>query len=251
MRRKIVAGNWKMHGSQAAIADLLAVLKEGIVDISDVQCVLLPPHVYLSQVSQTLKGTAIAWGGQDLSANEPGAYTGDVAAQMLRDLGCSYVLVGHSERRALHHEGNTLVALKFAQAKQYGLQPILCVGETLQQREAGQTEVIINAQIDAVLNLQAGVVVLHDAVIAYEPVWAIGTNMSATPEQAQQVHAMIRTKIAQADHDIAAQLPILYGGSVKAGNAQALFAMADVDGGLVGGASLDGGEFLGIMQCIN
>jgi len=251
MRQKIVAGNWKMQGNQAFIADLLAVLTAGIDRIAGVQCVLLPPYVYLSQLAQVLQESVIVWGAQDVSANEPGAYTGDIAAQMLRDLGCRYVLVGHSERRLLHHEDNTLVALKFAQAKQYGLRPILCVGETLEQRQGGQTEAILQAQIDAVLNLSAGVTLLRDAVIAYEPVWAIGTNISADPEQVQEVHAMIRHKIAQLDDELAQQLPILYGGSVKASNASALFAMPDVDGGLVGGAALDGDEFLGIMRCIN
>lgn len=251
MRQKIVAGNWKMHGSQAAVADLLTVLTAGMARIDKVQCVLLSPFVYLSQLAQTLQGSAIVWGAQDVSANEPGAYTGDIAAQMLLDLDCRYVLVGHSERRLLHHEDNTLVALKFAQVRRHGLIPILCVGETLEQRQSGQTEATIQAQIDAVLNLQAGVDGVRGAVIAYEPVWAIGTGISASPEQAQEVHAMIRHKITQLDQEIANQLPILYGGSVKANNAQALFAMPDIDGGLVGGASLDGDEFLGIMRCIN
>ncbi len=240
-----------MHGCQAANTDLLAILKEGMANRAEVQCIVFPPYVYLSQVAQILKGSMIAYGGQDVSANEPGAHTGEVAAQMLLDIGCRYTLVGHSERRAQHHENNTLVALKFAQAKQKGLQPILCVGETLEQHQAAQTEMVINAQIEAILSLEAGVSGLREAVIAYEPVWAIGTGLSATPQQAQAVHSMIRKKIAEHDNDIAANLSILYGGSVKASNAQALFTMADVDGGLVGGASLDGEEFLRIIECIN
>ncbi len=251
MRPKIVAGNWKMHGTKAMIADLLAGLKAGLAAVRGVDIVVLPPFVYLEQVEQMLSDTTIAWGAQNLSANPPGAYTGEIAAEMLLDFSCRYVLVGHSERRALYNEDDVLVAMKFAHAKSHGLLPILCVGETLAERQAGQTDKVIKRQLDAVLNLAEGISAFNKSIIAYEPVWAIGSGLTATPEQAQAVHKMIRNKLAELNKDIAETTPILYGGSVKAANASALFAMADIDGGLIGGASLEARTFVEIVQCIN
>ncbi|MBS0358641.1 MAG: triose-phosphate isomerase [Proteobacteria bacterium] len=250
MRSKIIAGNWKMHGSKDSVTALLSNIKSNFA-ASSPQLIVFPPYVYLEQVQQTLKDTKIQWGAQNLSANEPGAYTGEVAAQMLLDFGCKYSLVGHSERRSFYHEDNILVAMKFAQAQRHHLIPILCVGETLQQREQGLTEEVIREQLQAVLLLQAGVQGFRQAVIAYEPVWAIGTGLTATPEQAQEVHQFIRRELAKQDEVIAAQVSIIYGGSVKAVNAKSLFAMPDIDGGLVGGASLDAHEFVEIAKCIN
>lgn len=251
MRPKIVAGNWKMHGSKAMVADLLAGLKTGLAGLAGVQTVVFPPFVYLEQVQQSLAGTGIAWGAQTMSANQPGAFTGEIAADMLKDFACGYVLIGHSERRTLYHEDDVLVAMKFAHAKAHGLTPIFCIGETQAEREAGQTEQVLNRQIDAVLSLEDGIHSFNNSVIAYEPVWAIGTGLTASPQQAQDVHQMIRQKLAALDETIAAQTAILYGGSVKASNAKELFAMADIDGGLIGGASLEAEQFVEIVRCIN
>lgn len=245
MRRKLVAANWKMHGSRAANAPLVdAVL--GSRSLPDVDCVICPPFVYLSEVGRLLRDTPARLGAQDVCAETSGAYTGEVAASMLRDVGCEYVIVGHSERRSLYGENDALVARKFAAAQSRGLIPILCVGEQLAEREAGRTEEVINRQLDAVLAL-SGVGSLERAVLAYEPVWAIGTGRNATPEQAGEVHAGLRARLAQRDARIAAGLRILYGGSVKAGNARELFSQPDVDGGLIGGASLKAEEFLNIL----
>ena len=198
-------------------------------------------------VAEWLGGSRIAWGGQNLSAHKSGAYTGEVSGAMLRDFGCSHVIVGHSERRALYGEGDEVVAEKFRAAQNVGLVPILCVGETLAEREAGETEAVIARQLDAVVHL-AGVAAMDSAIIAYEPVWAIGTGKTATPAQAQAVHAFIRQRLAQLSATVAERLRILYGGSVKAANAQELFGQPDIDGGLIGGASLDAGEFLAICR---
>lgn len=251
MRQAIVAGNWKMHGSPESTTRLLEGLKQGLPDLGSVHCVVFPPYVFIDQTAQLLQGTTIAFGAQNVSANEQGAYTGEVSADMLTALGCEYVLVGHSERRALYQEDDILVAMKFAQAKQHGLIPILCVGETLEQRQAGVTRDVVARQLDAILNLDAGISGFKKAVVAYEPIWAIGTGVTATPEQAQEVHQMIREKIAGLDKEIAEDLSILYGGSVKAANARELFAMPDIDGGLVGGASLQAEEYVEIVKCIN
>lgn len=251
MRQSIIAGNWKMQGNKASIASLLSQITAGYQAKADVSCVVFPPYVYLETVADHLASTGIRFGAQNLSVYDAGAYTGEISAAMLVDVGCNYVLVGHSERRSLYHEDNKTVALKFAQAKRHQLCPILCVGETLAEREAQQTEQVILSQLEAVLNLPNGVELFRDAVIAYEPVWAIGTGKTASPEQAQAVHAFIRGKIAALDPEIAGKLPVIYGGSVKADNAKALFAMPDIDGGLVGGASLNAFEFLEILACIN
>lgn len=242
MRRKIVAGNWKMHGSTDSVNTLLKAIAAFNYDCT---IVVFPPYVFIPAAQQQLKNTAIVWGAQNIATEMSGPFTGEVAGSMLKDFGCRYALVGHSERRTLYGETDEIVARKFIAAQQAGLTPMLCVGETLAEREAGQTAAVVSRQLDAVLTA-AGIGAFANAVVAYEPVWAIGTGLTATPEQAQAVHAQIREQIAQKDARIAAQLPILYGGSVKAGNAQALFAMKDIDGGLVGGASLDANEFKAI-----
>jgi triosephosphate isomerase len=247
MRRKIVAGNWKMHGSRAENGQLLEALVNGFGGDANLDCIVCPPFVYLHEISRLLRDASIQLGAQDVCAENSGAYTGEVSAHMLRDVGCQYVLVGHSERRALYGEDDRLVARKFVAAQAAGLTPILCVGEQLADREAGNTFEVIQRQLDAVLAI-VEVGALARARIAYEPVWAIGTGRNATPDQAQDVHAFIRGRIAARDAKIAAALPLLYGGSCKAGNAAELFAMPDVDGGLIGGASLKAEEFLAICR---
>ncbi|MGQ0652933.1 MAG: triose-phosphate isomerase [Betaproteobacteria bacterium] len=232
-RTRLVAGNWKMHGSRASNRALLEAVAAGAGGFDGVQCAVCPPFPYLQQVSEQLAGTRIALGAQDVSEHAQGAHTGEVAASMLAELGCRYVLVGHSERRKLYGESDARAAAKFAAARAAGLTPILCVGETLDEREAGRTEAVVARQLDAVR--------FDGGVLAYEPVWAIGTGRNATPEQAQEVHAFLRKKVP-------AETVILYGGSVKAQNAAAIFAMPDVDGGLIGGASLVANEFLEIAK---
>jgi triosephosphate isomerase (TIM) len=242
MRRQMVAGNWKMHGSRAATQALLADLEMNLNAEWPIDIVVFPPYVYLSEAARLLEGGRIAVGAQDVCAESAGAFTGQVCAAMLKDVGCRYVIVGHSERRRLNHEDDALVARKFAAALGAGLIPVLCVGETLEEREAHQTEAVIARQLDVVIAMQ-GVEGFAHAVLAYEPVWAIGTGRTASPEQAQAVHAFLRGRIQAQDAKMARQLRILYGGSVKAGNAGELFSMPDVDGGLVGGASLSADEF--------
>lgn len=245
MRVKFVAGNWKMNGSLASNEALLRVLVPALTGISGVDCAVCPPYAYLSQVQRLLQGSRVTLGGQDLCQHGNGAYTGGVSAAMLRDCGCAWVLVGHSERRALFGETDGLVAEKFAVAQQAGLRPVLCVGETLAEREAGATEGVVARQLDAVVQ-RCGVTALRDAVIAYEPVWAIGTGKTASPDAAQAVHAFIRGRVT--DRAVAAAVRIVYGGSVKAANAVELFAMPDIDGGLIGGASLVAEEFTAICR---
>ncbi|WP_310446281.1 triose-phosphate isomerase [Thiobacillus sp.] len=244
MRKKLVAGNWKMHGSLAENAALLAALKPALEGIKAVVCV---PFPYLAQAQAALADSSIAWGAQNLSEQSKGAFTGEVSASMLLDFGCQYVIVGHSERRSLYGESDELVASKYVAAQAAGLTPILCVGESLDERESGVTEAVVARQLDAVIKL-AGVGSLANAIVAYEPVWAIGTGKTASPEQAQAVHAFIRSKIAALDADIANQLVIQYGGSVKAANAAELMAQPDIDGGLIGGASLVADEFVAICR---
>ncbi len=246
MRRKIVAGNWKLHGSRQFATGLVGQVAAGL-PLDGVELVILPPLPYLGDLVEDFEDTALAFGSQDVSCNEKGAYTGEVSAAMLVDVGAAYGLVGHSERRQYHHESSELVARKFVAAANAGLVPVLCVGETLEQREAGQTEHVIAAQLAPVLEL-AGVQAFAGAVVAYEPVWAIGTGRTASPEQAQAVHAFIRGVVAGRDARIADSLPILYGGSVKPDNTAELFAQPDVDGGLVGGASLVAADFLAIAR---
>jgi triosephosphate isomerase (TIM) len=228
-RGRLVAGNWKMHGSRASIAALL----DALVKEKPSGCAVCVPCPYLEQVSQRLRGSPIAWGAQNVSEHAQGAYTGEISAAMLAEFGCRYVIVGHSERRQLYGESDAQAAAKFAAARAAGLTPILCVGETLQERDAGKTQEVVARQL--------GAVDFKEGVLAYEPVWAIGTGRTATPEQAQAVHAFLRGKVP-------AQTPILYGGSVKPQNAAAIFAMPDVDGGLIGGASLVAKDFLDIVK---
>jgi triosephosphate isomerase len=245
-RRPIVAGNWKMHGTRADNARLVEELLAHAPASAAADCIVCPPLVYLQEVGRLLRDSLFILGAQDVCADTQGAYTGEVSAAMLKDIGCQYVIVGHSERRLLYRESDQLVARKFAAAHSKGLMPILCVGEQLADREAGRTNEIVARQLDVVLEL-CGAGALERGVIAYEPVWAIGTGRNATPEQAQDAHAFIRARIAGRDARIAAATRILYGGSAKAGNAAELFNMPDVDGGLIGGASLKADEFLAIL----
>ncbi|MBP3985779.1 triose-phosphate isomerase [Pseudoxanthomonas helianthi] len=246
MRRKIVAGNWKLHGTRQFATALVGEVAGGL-PLPGVEVLVLPPLPYLGDLIEDFEGRDIVFGAQDVSSNEKGAYTGEVSAAMLVDVGARYGLVGHSERRQYHQESSELVAKKFVAARHAGLVPILCVGETLEQREAGQAEAVIAAQLAPVLEL-AGVEGFDGAVVAYEPVWAIGTGRTASPEQAQAMHAFVRGQIRAHDARIADSLPLLYGGSVKPDNAAELFAQADVDGGLVGGASLVAADFLAIAR---
>lgn len=248
MRRKIVAGNWKLHGDRAFARALMDELV-AVAAPHGVERIVLPPMPYLSELIEHYADHDVGFGAQDVSANDKGAYTGEVSAGMLRDIGCLYGLVGHSERRQYHAETSELVAAKFFAARQAGLTPILCVGETLEEREADRTEWRIREQLAPVL-AQGGAEAFHGAVVAYEPVWAIGTGKTATPEQAQAVHAFIRGEVAAHDAKIAGLLPILYGGSCKPDNASTLFSQPDVDGGLVGGASLVARDFLAIAAAM-
>jgi triosephosphate isomerase len=245
MRNRLVAGNWKMHGSRAANRALLEAIVAGAE--AAVACAVCVPYPYLAQAAELLGGTRVAWGAQDVSEHASGAYTGEVSAAMLAEFGCRYVLVGHSERRQLHGESDASVAAKFAAAQASGMTPVLCVGETLAERDAGGTEAVVARQLGAVITA-AGAVAFGNAVVAYEPVWAIGTGRNAAPEQAQAVHAFVRAQLAARDAAIAGGLRILYGGSVKPANAAAIFAMPDVDGGLIGGASLVAQDFLAIAR---
>ena len=241
MRRRIVAGNWKLHGDRQFAFTLLDAVS-GAPAPSGVERIILPPLPYLGELAEHYGSRGLEFGAQDVSAYDKGAYTGEVSAAMLVDVGARYGLVGHSERRQYHRESSELVARKFFAAKAAGVTPILCIGETLSEREDGQTEWRLQQQLMPVLE-QGGAGAFEGAIVAYEPVWAIGTGKTATPEQAQAVHAFIRSEIAAHDARIAGSLPLLYGGSVKADNAAALFSQADVDGGLIGGASLVAADF--------
>jgi triosephosphate isomerase len=242
MRQPLVAGNWKMHGSRAENANLVAALLDLLPAGKHAEVLVCPPFPYLLETGRQLKDSGVQLGAQSVCAEAQGAFTGEVSAAMLKDVGCRYVLVGHSERRQLYGESDALVARKFVAAQSQGLVPVLCVGETLDEREGNQTLQVVSRQLEAVLSV-SGVRSLVKAVIAYEPVWAIGTGRTASGEQAQEVHAMIRARVAALDAIIGGSVRILYGGSVKASNAQELFAMPDIDGGLVGGASLKADEF--------
>lgn len=248
MRRKLVVGNWKMHGNLLENQQLLNAVIVGVNTLATkagfAVCV---PYPYLSSVGTMLENTLIRWGAQNVSQFDKGAYTGEVSSAMLNDFACDYVIVGHSERRALYGETNEIVAEKYVAVRRAAMTPILCVGETLEQRESGVTERIIDEQLNAVIKL-AGIESFSGAVIAYEPVWAIGTGKTASPQQAQDVHEFIRNKIANQSREIANDLLILYGGSVKANNAQELFMMPDIDGGLIGGASLVADDFVAIFR---
>ena len=243
----LVAGNWKMHGGLKFNQQLLQDVVAGVAGLNGVATAVCVPFPYLAQAQAALTGTPVAWGAQNLSEKAQGAFTGEVSAAMLQDFACRYVLVGHSERRSIYGESDELVAEKFAAALAAGMRPVLCVGETLEQRESNQTMAVVSAQIDAVLK-RVGVAAFANAVIAYEPVWAIGTGRTATSAQAQEVHAAIRAQIAKADAKVADGLQILYGGSVKPNNAVELFGMPDIDGGLIGGAALVADDFLAICR---
>ena len=243
-RTKFVAGNWKMHGNLASNLALLTSVRGGAATL-EAQVAVFVPYPYLAQAQAVLAGSNVAWGAQDVSAHAQGAYTGEVGAAMLNDFGCRHVIVGHSECRSFHGDTDAMVAAKFVAALKAGLTPILCVGETLTEREACITSEVVIRQMDAVMAV-SGVVALGEAVVAYEPVWAIGTGKTATPAQAQEVHAMIRARVARDDETVANGLRILYGGSVKPANAKELFGQPDIDGGLIGGASLMADDFLGI-----
>ena len=245
MRQPLVAGNWKMNGNRDGALRLANAVAQGTEAGSAAEVLLCPPFVYLADLARALKDSGVSLGAQDLCAEDNGAYTGEVSGPMLKDFDCRYVIVGHSERRALYAEDDALVARKFMAAQKAGITPILCVGETLAEREAGETSAVVSRQLKAVLGA-AGIEAFGRAVIAYEPVWAIGTGRTAKSDQAQEVHALIRGMLAVQDAKIASDVRLLYGGSVKAANAAELFRMPDIDGGLVGGASLDAGEFLAI-----
>src|SRR6266702_112230 len=232
MRARLVAGNWKMHGSLASNARLLDALKAGLKHAEGVDCAVCAPFPYLAQVSAALSGSRIAWGAQDVCEHDVGAYTGEVSGAMLKEFGCRFAIVGHSERRSLYAEDDSRVAAKFIAAQRAGLTPILCLGETLEERERGETESVVGRQ--------------REAALAYEPVWAIGTGKNAAPREAQDVHAFIRARLAARDKGQAQRVTIMYGGSVKPGNAAELFAMPDIDGGLIGGASLAAEDFIAI-----
>ena len=246
MRKKFVAGNWKMHGSFQQNTALLENLK---AHVSDVACevAVCVPYPYLAQAQSMVEGSVIGLGAQNLSEHVSGAFTGEVSASMLKEFGCRYVLVGHSERRAQYGESDAVVVAKFAAAQAVGIMPVLCVGESLAERQSGLTAVVVSRQLSAVLDL-LGVAALESSVVAYEPVWAIGTGMTATPGQAQEVHFAIRSQVAVQNAVIAGGLRILYGGSVKPQNAKELFAQADIDGGLIGGAALVADDFLAICR---
>lgn len=247
MRNLLVAGNWKMNGDSVSNAELVSGVVAGAPDADNVELLVCPPFPYLGAVVKATAGSKVAVGAQNVSEHASGAFTGEVAPAMLSDIGCEYAIVGHSERRTLYGETSAAVAAKFKAAQEAGLKPILCIGETLEQRQAGSTESVIDGQLNAVLDL-VGIAAFGSAVIAYEPVWAIGTGMTATPEQAQDVHAHIRELLAGHDAAVAQGIQILYGGSMKGENAAGLLAKPDIDGGLIGGASLKAPDFLAIAE---
>ncbi len=248
MRKRMVMANWKMNGSQASINRLLDHLLQELTPQLAAHCVVFPPAVYLPLVQARLTDHALQWGAQNVYVKVAGAYTGELACSMLTEFGCRYVLVGHSERRQLFHEDLKCVAEKFHWAKEHGMIPVLCIGETLQERDAGKMHAVLDSQLSAIS--RHSVTDFKQCVIAYEPVWAIGTGQTATPHEAQEAHAFIRRWVGARDSNSALGLPILYGGSVSASNAHALFGMPDIDGGLVGSASLDAGQFSEIVKCI-
>lgn len=250
MRNTLVAGNWKLNGSKASIAELLEGILTGMSDGSvkaNTEVAVCTPYIYIPYVEEMLAETRVAWGSESISEYDSGAYTGEISGSMLKDFTCKYAIVGHSERRTIFDEKDVDTANKFAAARKNDITPILCVGELLEEREQGITETVVARQLDAVIERE-GVEALVDAVIAYEPVWAIGTGMTASPQQAQDVHAFIRGKIGTLNADVAEKVQILYGGSVNGGNADELFAMPDIDGGLIGGAALKAADFLAICR---
>lgn len=247
MREKLIIGNWKMNGSSATNTELVHGLVAQTGDIENVRIAICPPFPYLAQVRGLLASAKLSLGAQNLSDHAEGAFTGEVSATMLADLGCTYALVGHSERRSLYGESDAVVADKFAAALQAGLKPVLCVGETGEERRTGITHAVIARQLQAVIN-KVGIADIAMGVIAYEPVWAIGTGETASPDQAQDVHQALRQLLAEQDRGVADSVQLLYGGSVRADNAAALFAQPDIDGGLIGGASLNATTFVSICR---
>lgn len=245
MRHTLIAGNWKMNGTLESVIQLVEGIKAG--DAGSAHLAVCPPAIFLMKVGGMLEGSSVALGAQNVCDQTSGAYTGEVSGDMLRAAGCQYAIIGHSERRALYNESDELVAARFAMAVKSGLTPILCIGETLVEREQGITETVVSRQLDAVIKTQ-GVAAIANCVIAYEPVWAIGTGQVATPQQAQAIHAYIRGKIAALDAAVADKVQILYGGSMNPGNASELLSQVDIDGGLIGGASLKAADFLAIGQ---
>ena len=250
MRQPMVAGNWKMNGSSDSVKELIAGIKAGMASVNKAEVVVCPPAVYIPVVSGASDGSAIKVGSQNICDADKGAFTGEISGEMLKDIGCEYAIIGHSERRALYAESDELVAKRFAAARRPGIKPLFCIGETLEERESGITNDVCSRQIDAVIALE-GVEALADGVIAYEPVWAIGTGKTASPEQAQEVHAFIRGKIAALNADVADGLRILYGGSMNPANAKELIGQPDIDGGLIGGASLKPEDYLAICTAAN
>ncbi|MFP4335140.1 MAG: triose-phosphate isomerase [Wenzhouxiangella sp.] len=249
MRKPLIAGNWKMHGSHAQTRQLVTGVQQQLAGGVPAEVMVIPSFPYLGLAAGLVEGSDLMLGAQDLSPHAAGAYTGDVSGAMLVDCGCRAVLVGHSERRSLHAECDALVAEKFLAAIRAGLVPILCVGETLAEREQGRTEVVVSSQLARVLEV-AGIEAFAEAVVAYEPVWAIGTGRTATPDQAQQVHSAIRAQLTAEDATIGGLVRILYGGSVKPDNAAEIFAQQDIDGGLIGGASLEVESFVAICRAV-
>jgi len=247
MRQPFVAGNWKLNGSKADCQSLIQGIVDALPQVKNAEVAVCPPFVYIPQAADLVKGTKLALGAQNACDQEQGAFTGEVSTSMLKEFGCRYVIVGHSERRSIYGESDALVATKTQAVVAQGLIPILCVGELLEERESGDTEAVVARQLDAVIDA-GGIGLLSSCVIAYEPVWAIGTGKTASPEQAQAVHAFIRQKIAKLDAQVAEKIQILYGGSVKPDNAAELFSQADIDGGLIGGASLDVASFIAICS---
>jgi triosephosphate isomerase len=250
MRQKLIMGNWKMNGCLNEIDNLLRLLVDHCPELNtNTQCVVFPPAIYLQHVQQCLINSPIVWGAQNVYPRDAGAFTGELSGPMLKDYACEFVLVGHSERRHVLHESEKFVAEKFHHVKDHDMIPVLCVGETQEERERGLTEEIISQQLLPLTD--KGTQIFYNCVIAYEPVWAIGTGLTASPEQAQEVHEFIRALVAGFDKEAAKNLPIVYGGSVNEKNARSIFAMPDIDGGLVGGASLNAQQFVEIVKCIN
>jgi len=250
MRQPLVAGNWKLNGNTQSITGLLEGIIGGMKDVKRAEVAVCGPYIYIPQVAEMLKNTSVQYGSQNVSEFDSGAYTGEISGAMLAEFGCKYAIVGHSERRSIYGESDQQVAEKFKAAQKNNIIPILCVGELLEERENGDTEKVVARQLDAVVDA-AGIDAVKRAVIAYEPVWAIGTGKTATPEQAQEVHAFIRNRLSRSNANIANGVQILYGGSVKPDNAQTLFSQTDIDGGLIGGASLDAAGFLSICCAAN
>lgn len=245
MRRTLIAGNWKMNGSLESINELMKGIKAGLSEVTNADLAVCPPAVYLMRVKGLIDEDNIALGSQNVCDQESGAYTGELAPAMLKEAGCKYAIIGHSERRSLYGESDELVARRYAMAVKSGITPILCIGETLEERESGVTEDVVSRQLDAVIESQ-GVEALAQGVVAYEPVWAIGTGKTASPEQAQAVHAFIRNKLSALNAEVAEKVQVLYGGSMNAANARELLSQPDIDGGLIGGASLKAPDFLAI-----